>query len=72
VKRKSDAVYLVKDVPIPVMAKKEFTKKDLMDQIQLKVQELNLLASTIKNDRSRNAEKLMEYHLKYLDVLKNG
>ena len=54
------------------MAKKEYTKKDLLDQIQLKIQELNLLASTIKSDRSRKPETLNEYHLKYLEVLKKG
>jgi hypothetical protein len=54
------------------MTKKEYTKQDLIAQIQLKIQELNLLASAIKNDRSRKPEKLMEYHLRYLDVLKQG
>jgi hypothetical protein len=52
--------------------KKEYTKKDLMDQIAIKVQELNLLASTIKNDRSRNPEKLMEYQARYIEVLGKG
>jgi hypothetical protein len=54
------------------MAKKEYTKKELMDQIQSKIQELNLLASTIKTDRSRSQDKLMEYHMKFLEVLGKG
>jgi hypothetical protein len=54
------------------MAKKEYTKKQLLDQIQLKIQELNLLASAIKSDRSRKPDTIMEYQIKYLEVLQKG
>jgi hypothetical protein len=51
------------------MAKKELTKKDLLDEIEAKVQSLNLLYSTVKADRSRKPETLSEYRKKYLDLL---
>jgi hypothetical protein len=52
------------------MAKKELTKADLMNEIQSKIQELTLLASAVKTDRSRKAETLEAYKQKYLELLK--
>jgi len=52
------------------MAKKELTKADLLKEIELKVQDLNLLQSAIKADRSRKPEILEMYEKKYLELLK--
>jgi hypothetical protein len=52
------------------MAKKELTKADLLKEIELKVQDLNLLQSAIKADRSRKLEILEMYEKKYLELLK--
>lgn len=49
------------------MAATEKTK--LMDEIEVKVQELNLLLSTIKADRSRKPETLDAYRVQYQTLL---
>ena len=51
------------------MAKKALTKKALMDQIQLKIQELNLLQSALKGERSTRQETLGDYQKKFKDLL---
>jgi hypothetical protein len=52
------------------MAKKTITKAELIDEIQFKIQQLNLLASALKSDRSRKPEALLDYQKKYSDILK--
>lgn len=52
------------------MAKKEVTKTELMKEIELKIQDLNLLQSALKADRSRKPETLGMYEQKYLELLK--
>jgi|GEM_PF-6657564 len=54
------------------MAKKSLTKADLLNEIQSKIQDLTLLASALKTDRSRKPETIGEYRQKYLDLLKQG
>jgi hypothetical protein len=51
------------------MAKKVLTKAELMKDIQNKIQELNLLASALKTDRSRKPETVEEYQKKYFELL---
>jgi hypothetical protein len=51
------------------MAKKALTKAQLLNAIEAKIQELNLLQSAIRADRSRKPETLEEYHKKYSEVL---
>lgn len=53
------------------MAKKTLTKADLISEIELKIQELNLLQSALKSDRSRKPEAIVEYQKKYYALLKN-
>jgi hypothetical protein len=45
------------------------TKKDLVDQIDEKIQALNLLKSALQGDRSRKPEMLEEYNQKFVDIL---
>jgi hypothetical protein len=45
------------------------TKKNLVDQIDEKIQALNLLKSALQADRSRKPEMLEEYNHKFQDVL---
>jgi hypothetical protein len=45
------------------------TKKDLVDQIDEKIQALNLLKSALQGDRSRKPEMLEEYKQKFEDLL---
>ena len=52
------------------MAKKVLSKKDLLREIEAKVQALNLLYSAIKADRSRKPETLEAYRDSYLACLK--
>ena len=49
------------------MAVTEKTK--LMNEIEEKIQSLNLLLSTIKSDRSRKPEAIDEFKKMYLDLL---
>lgn len=51
------------------MAKKELTKKELVTMIEVKVQELNLLQSALKTDKSRKPETLEMYKTKYKEIL---
>ena len=53
------------------MAKPPLTKKQLLDQIEEKVQALQLLQSVIQSDRSRNAETLENYKKQFGDLLKS-
>jgi hypothetical protein len=52
------------------MGKKQINKTDLLKEIELKVQDLNLLQSALKADRSRKPETLAMYEQKFLDLLK--
>jgi hypothetical protein len=61
---------IVKIEYLASMAKKEATKADLLKEIELKVQDLNLLQSALKADRSRKPETLAMYEKKYLELLK--
>jgi hypothetical protein len=45
------------------------TKKELIDQIDEKIQALNLLKSALQGDRSRKPEMLEEYNQKFQDLL---
>jgi hypothetical protein len=51
------------------MAKKSLTKTQLINAIEAKVQELNLLQSAIKAERSRKPEVFDDYHKKYTEIL---
>jgi hypothetical protein len=51
------------------MAKKTLTKAQLISAIEAKVQELNLLQSAIKAERSRKPETFDEYKKKYFEIL---
>jgi hypothetical protein len=44
-------------------------KAKLMEEIESKVQELNLLLSTIKADRSRKPEIMEQYKFQYQNLL---
>jgi hypothetical protein len=44
-------------------------KAKLMDEIESKIQELNLLLSTIKADRSRKPEIIEQYKYQYKTLL---
>jgi hypothetical protein len=44
-------------------------KTKLMDEIESKIQELNLLLSTIKADRSRKPEIIEQYKFQYKTLL---
>jgi hypothetical protein len=44
-------------------------KSKLMEEIESKVQELNLLLSTIKADRSRKPEIIEQYKFQYKTLL---
>jgi hypothetical protein len=52
------------------MAKKQITKAELLKEIELKVQDLNLLQSALKADRSRKPETLAMYEEKFVELLK--
>jgi hypothetical protein len=52
------------------MAKKQKTKAELLKEIELKVQDLNLLQSALKADRSRKPETLLMYEEKFIELLK--
>jgi len=54
------------------MAKKSLNKADLMKEIQSKIQDLTLLASALKTDRSRKPETIDEYKQKYEELLRKG
>jgi hypothetical protein len=54
------------------MAKKTVTKAQLLNSIETKVQELNLLQSAIKAERSRKPETFDEYQRKYLEILEKS
>jgi hypothetical protein len=45
-------------------------KTKLMNEIEIKIQSLNLLLSIIKSDRSRKPEALAEYRKQYDQLLK--
>lgn len=51
------------------MAKTDKTK--LVNEIETKIQSLNLLLSTIKADRSRKPEALEVYRKQYLEMLRS-
>jgi len=53
------------------MAKKKTTdKKALLNEIEEKIQALNLLKSTLQSDRSRKEETLDEYRKKFIELLR--
>jgi hypothetical protein len=54
------------------MAKKVLTKAQLINAIEAKVQELNLLQSAIKAERSRKPEIFDEYQKKYAEILEKN
>jgi hypothetical protein len=54
------------------MAKKSLTKTQLINAIEAKVQELNLLQSAIKAERSRKPEVFDEYQKKYAEILERS
>jgi len=51
-------------------------KTELLNEIEAKIQSLNLLLSTLKADRSRKPEAVEEYRKQYYEMLnpkrKNG
>jgi hypothetical protein len=47
------------------MAAKKMTKKDLLYEIDGKIQSLSLLKSALQADRSRKSEMLDEYRTKF-------
>jgi hypothetical protein len=47
----------------------KITKKKLMDEIEEKIQALNLLKSALQEDRSRKTETLKDYQDKFDDIL---
>ena len=52
------------------MAKQTLTKKQLLDQIEEKVQALQLLQSVIQGERSRKPETLENYKKQLDELLK--
>lgn len=44
-------------------------KTKLLNEIETRIQSLNLLMSTIKADRSRKPEAIEEYRKQYLEML---
>lgn len=51
------------------MAAKKMTKKDLLYEIDEKIQSLSLLKSALQADRSRKSEMLDEYRIKFGELL---
>ncbi len=49
--------------------KKATDKKALLNEIEEKIQALNLLKSALQTDRSRKEETLIEYRKKYRELL---
>lgn len=49
--------------------KKPVTRKDLLNEMEEKIQALNLLKSTLQRDRSRKEDTLEEYWKKYIELL---